>query len=193
MPKFSDYRAMAKARGSLALVLYAVINSPAVAPPEMSKHPPNHLAYQTEPERGRPLVFAGPLSDLSGENIEGVGMIVYRAANLEAARAIANADPMYARAIKTYEIRGWLVNEGSLTLNVGLSVGTVALDQTAYLATVSTMRPAARLRSRYPRISRPSGPAHPGTGLSTHARSVRVASSRDRNEVSRPSAIPGYR
>lgn len=127
MPKFSDYKAAARARGSLALELYVVTSTPAVAPEEMQKHLGDHLEYQTACERARSLVFAGPLSDPSGENIEGVGLIVYRAGSLQAARALADADPMHARGIKTYEIRRWLVNEGSLVLNVGLSTGGVDL------------------------------------------------------------------
>ncbi|MCG6901284.1 MAG: YciI family protein [Rhodobacter sp.] len=127
MPKFSDYKQAARARGSLGLELFAVISTPAVPPEEMQKHLPDHLAYQAQLEKDRVLFLAGPLSDTSGENIEGVGLIIYRAADLDAARAIAEADPMHARRARTYELRRWLVNEGSLRLDVGLSTGNAAL------------------------------------------------------------------
>ena len=128
MPKFTEYKATAKARGSLALELFAVVSTPAIAPPEMAQHLPDHLAYQAERERDGTLFLAGPLSDLSGENIEGVGLIIYRAESLEAARALASADPMHARGARTFEIRRWLVNEGSLRLDVGLSTGRSVLS-----------------------------------------------------------------
>ena len=128
MPKFADYKAAAKARGSLGLELYAVISTPAVAPSEMAVHLPDHLAYQAERERAGELFLAGPLSDLAGENIEGVGLIIYRAQDLEAARALAEADPMHMRGARSFELRRWLVNEGSLRLSVGLSTGTNALS-----------------------------------------------------------------
>jgi uncharacterized protein YciI len=128
MPRFSDYKAAAKERGSLALELYAVISTPAVAPEEMQKHLPAHLAFQQARETDRALFLAGPLSDLAGDNLEGVGLIIYRAESLEAARAIADADPMHASGARTYEIRRWLVNEGSLRLDAGLSTGGVSLS-----------------------------------------------------------------
>lgn len=128
MPKFTDYKATARQRGSLALELYVVTSTPAVAPDEMQKHLPAHLKYQAAREEDRSLVLAGPLSDASGENIEGAGLIVYRAENMQAARALADADPMHSSGARSYELRRWLVNEGSLILNVGLSTGGVTLS-----------------------------------------------------------------
>ncbi len=59
--------------------------------------------------------------------MQGVGMIVYRAESMEAARALAEADPMHSAGARSYTLRKWLVNEGSLTLSVGLSTGKVTL------------------------------------------------------------------
>ena len=55
---------------------------------------PEHLAYQAQLKKNGDPVFAGPLSDLSGDNMEGAGMIIYRAESLEAARDLAIADPV---------------------------------------------------------------------------------------------------
>ena len=74
------------------------------------------------------MAFAGPLSDATGEHMMGTGLIVYRADSLEAARALAEADPMHARAVREFTIRRWLINEGSLTLSVGLSTGKVDMS-----------------------------------------------------------------
>ncbi|PRY26110.1 hypothetical protein CLV78_101203 [Aliiruegeria haliotis] len=127
MPAWSDYKAEAKARGALALELYMVRSMPVKGPEALAEMLPEHLAYQSEQEAAGRLAFAGPLSDPSGEQIRGEGLIIYRAASLDAARALADADPMHSSGTRTYEIRRWLVNEGSLQLELGLSGQRVAL------------------------------------------------------------------
>jgi len=72
-------------------------------------------------EKSGNLIFAGPLSDDSGENWSGAGLIVYRATSLDAARALATADPMHESGCRTFIIRRWLLNEGQLRLTVSLS------------------------------------------------------------------------
>ena len=71
--------------------------------------------------------MAGPLSDDTGEQMQGAGMIIYRAASMEAARAVAEADPMHASGARNFLLRKWLVNEGGLTLTVRLSGQSVSL------------------------------------------------------------------
>jgi len=127
MPAWTDYKQAAKERGSLALELYMVISTPEKEPAEMQKVLPDHLSYQGEQERLGSLVMAGPLSDLTGELMEGVGLIVYRAESLEAATAIADADPMHKTSTRSYTIRRWLVNEGSFQLDIKLSAQKVGL------------------------------------------------------------------
>lgn len=127
MPKWNEYKKIAKERGSLAHEWY-VVETTAVAEPEQVKATlPDHLAYQQQLEREGKLAFAGPLSDLSGELMEGNGMAIYRVASLEEARALADNDPMHVSGVRTYTLRRWLINEGSVTLNVGLSSGQVRL------------------------------------------------------------------
>ena len=52
---------------------------------------------------------------------------VFDYVTVNAARALADADPMHARGARTYTLRRWLVNEGSLNLSVGLSTGVARL------------------------------------------------------------------
>ena len=125
MPTWTDYKKAAQERGSLALELYMVVSSPEKPPTELQKVLPDHLAYQGEQEQQGHLVMAGPLSDLTGNLIEGVGLIVYRAKTLEAAKAIADADPMHKTGTRSYTIRRWLVNEGSFQLDIKLSAQKV--------------------------------------------------------------------
>ncbi|WP_306144614.1 YciI family protein [Roseibium sp. MMSF_3412] len=128
MPKWNDYKRMAKERGSLALELYVVNTIPSGPDADLPGTLPDHLAYQGRMEQEGKLVFAGPVSDASGENLEGEGMIIYRAPSLEEARSYAAEDPMHKKGVRTFTIRRWLVNEGSFTVSVGLSTKRVEMS-----------------------------------------------------------------
>ena len=127
MPAWTEYKKESQERGSLALELYVVVSSPAKSPEELIKNLPAHLAYQAEQEQSGNLALAGPLSDPTGELIQGEGMIIYRADSLEAAKAIADNDPMHKTGTRDYTIRRWLVNEGSFQLDIKLSAQSVKL------------------------------------------------------------------
>tara|TARA_R110002096_G_scaffold430179_1_gene643737 strand:- start:2358 stop:2678 length:321 start_codon:yes stop_codon:yes gene_type:complete len=87
--KWEAYKQEAEERGALALALFVVISTP-VAPPEAVKAAlPAHLAYQLDLEMAGQLVLAGPVSEESGTEMQGAGMIVYRAATMDAARGLA--------------------------------------------------------------------------------------------------------
>lgn len=128
MPKWDDYRSEAKSRGALALELFVVQSVPLGDPALLKATLPAHLDYQAKLEAEGTLVFAGPMSDESGEEMQGMGMIVYRAASMETARALAEADPMHAAGARAFTLRKWMINEGSFTLSVGLSGQKVALS-----------------------------------------------------------------
>jgi len=125
MPKWSEYKKAAEERGSLACELFAVVSTPAKSPEDLKANLPDHLAYQAELEQQGQLVMAGPLSDISGEAMEGVGMIIYRADSLASATALADNDPMHKTGTREYTIRRWLVNEGSFQLDIKLSAQSI--------------------------------------------------------------------
>ena len=54
-------------------------------------------------------------------------LIVYRAESFEAARALAEGDPMHARGARSFTLRKWLVNEGSFSVSVQLAGQSVSL------------------------------------------------------------------
>lgn len=127
MPAWEDYKADAKARGALALELFVVQSTPAVEPLELKAQLPGHLAYQAELERQGALVFAGPVSDETGDQMQGAGMIVYRAESMDAARQLADNDPMHQSGARHYTLQKWLINEGGLSVSVRLSEQAVTL------------------------------------------------------------------
>lgn len=121
MVAWADYKKDAESRGALALELYAAMSTPAKEPQDVKASLPDHLAYQADLERAGSLAFAGPMSDETGEHMQGMGLIIYRAESLDAARALADGDPMHKSGARSYVLRRWMINEGSLTLSVGLS------------------------------------------------------------------------
>lgn len=127
MVAWSEYKETARSRGALALELFVVESTPAGSPEAIRDNLPDHLAYQREMEMQGKLRLAGPLSDPSGEEMVGAGLIIYCAGTIEEARAMAEADPMHASGARSFTLRKWLVNEGSLSINVGLSTGHASL------------------------------------------------------------------
>ena len=127
MVAWADYKAEAKSRGALALELYAAISTPAKEPQHVKASLPDHLAYQAELERAGSLAFAGPMSDETGDHMQGTGLIIYRADSLEDARVLAQNDPMHQSGARTFTMRRWMINDGSLNVSVGLSTKNVTL------------------------------------------------------------------
>lgn len=128
MVSWTDYKSEAQARGALALELYAAVSTPAGAPEVVKANLPAHLAYQADLERSGNLAFAGPMSDESGDHMQGIGLIIYRAKSFEEAQRLAAGDPMHANGARSFVLRRWLINEGSLTLSVGLSTGSASMS-----------------------------------------------------------------
>jgi len=126
--KWTDYKEQAKERGALALELFVALSTPAKAPEDVKAALAEHLVYQAALETKGALAFAGPMSDESGDEMQGMGMIIYRAESLEAARALAEADPMHKSGARAFTLRRWMINEGALNLGVGLSSKTVVLS-----------------------------------------------------------------
>ncbi len=127
MTSFSEYKEIARERGALAFEVYVVTSRPLVPPEEFSKHLPAHLAYLGEQEAAGRLMMAGPLSDEAGEGMSGIGFQVWRASSWNEAKALAEGDPMHVEGVKQFEMRRWLINEGRLSLSVGLSGKSIDL------------------------------------------------------------------
>lgn len=126
--KWAEYKQQAKERGALALELYVAQSTPAKAPEDVKASLPAHLAYQAELEAKGALAFAGPMSDETGDEMQGMGLIIYRADSLDAARNMALDDPMHSSGARTFTMRRWMINEGSINLSVGLSTKSIELS-----------------------------------------------------------------
>lgn len=111
----------ARSEGLAAREYFVVFTKPKAGREAVQRHLGIHLEYQRDLEKRGIIVAAGPLSDPSGTEWTGNGMIILRAATLQEARAIADADPMHRDNVRTYEIYPWLMNEGSFSLSIKLA------------------------------------------------------------------------
>jgi uncharacterized protein YciI len=57
--------------------------------------------------------------------VPGDGMTILRTESLKQARAIAARDPFVLNGLRSFELREWTMNEGSLGITVNLSDQTV--------------------------------------------------------------------
>jgi uncharacterized protein len=105
---------------SLRMQLY-VVTSTANSLDAVKQHLAEHRAYLRSLEDQNVLFGAGPLWTEDGQYFEGDGMLIYRAASVEEATAIAQGDPMHTSGARTFKIRPWLLNDGSITIRVTLS------------------------------------------------------------------------
>lgn len=70
---------------------------------------PAHLEYLDGLYKEGKVFMAGPFTDKQG------GLVIYKADSLEAARALAEADPVVAQGARTLELREWSPLEFPLT------------------------------------------------------------------------------
>lgn len=112
---------MCTERGLLAKQLYVYFTTPTNGMAPLGEHLEAHLAYQNKIQDEGIMVAAGPLRDPDKSDWEGEGMIIVRAASLDEAKKIADADPMHANGARSYTIRPWLMNEGKITVEMTFS------------------------------------------------------------------------
>ncbi len=105
--------------------LYIVETRPARSP-EIKKSLPDHIEHQVKLEREGILFGAGPFFE-EGDDVPSGGFIIIRAADFEEARKIADQDPLHAKGLRTYSVRKWFMNEGSITLTVRYSDQSVVV------------------------------------------------------------------
>lgn len=115
---------MSQGMGLLAKELYAVFTTASSGMEAMGPHIEAHLAYQADLEARGIMFGAGPLYYEGKEDWNGEGMIIIRASSDEEARQIAEADPMHSSGGRSFTIRPWLMNEGTVTVKINYAAGT---------------------------------------------------------------------
>jgi len=100
--------------------LYAVLSHPSPSPEKLKALLPAHLEYMISLEKRGVLFASGLLSDGKGPP-SGAGLTVLRVADINEARALAEADPFVRNGLRTFEVKEWTIMEGTLGLRVNLS------------------------------------------------------------------------
>ena len=103
--------------------VYAITTTPNDGMGPVMENLHDHLEFQNKLENDGIMVAAGPLWADDEETWNGEGIVVIRANSLAHAREIADSDPMHARGVRSYTVRPWLINEGSITVKIGFGSG----------------------------------------------------------------------
>jgi uncharacterized protein YciI len=83
-----------------------------------------HLKFQVSLEERGIMFGAGPFWTDDEKEWLGEGMVIIRADNIDEARKIAESDPMHACGARSFEVRPWLLNEGTVTIKIRYSDGS---------------------------------------------------------------------
>lgn len=110
-------------KGMLQKQLYVVFTKPTRGLGPVLENLKEHLEFQCSLERRGIMFGAGPFRADNEEDWHGEGMVIIRAASLAEARQIAADDPMHKAGARSYTVRPWLLNEGTLTLKITYSDG----------------------------------------------------------------------
>ena len=103
--------------------LYVVFTTPANGMGPVMANIEAHLKFQIELEKKGIMFGAGPFWTDDEKQWQGEGMVIIRAASLDEAKKIAASDPMHASGARTFRVRPWLLNEGTVTIKVSYSDG----------------------------------------------------------------------
>jgi len=122
-----DIIAESKKRGYLAKQFYMVSTRPANGIGPVMDNLGPHLAFQEKLEREGIMFAAGPNWTDDEQAWEGDGTVVIRAESLAAAKEIAAGDPMHSSGARTFTVRPWFINEGSLGIELEFATGKFKL------------------------------------------------------------------
>lgn len=112
---------MEASKATLQKQLYVIFTTPANGLGPILAQMDQHMEYQMQLEAEGIMFASGPIWNDAETEWTGEGMVVVRAASRAAAEKIAAQDPMHASGARTYRVRPWMINEGSLTLRVDFS------------------------------------------------------------------------
>ena len=103
--------------------LYVIFTKPTNGMEPVLANLERHLAFQIDLEKRGIMFGAGPMWNDTEDAWEGEGMVIVRAASLDEAKAIADSDPMHKAGARSYTVRPWLLNEGTVTVRLSYSNG----------------------------------------------------------------------
>jgi uncharacterized protein YciI len=93
---------------------------------ELNPHLDEHRRFLARLEREGKLFAAGPVLDEDNRR-DGNGLIILRVSTREEAVSIADRDPFHRLGLRTYDLKPWRMNEGSLLIKLTYSRGAFEL------------------------------------------------------------------
>lgn len=118
---------MEASRDMLQRQLYAIFTTPVDGMGPVLAHLEAHLDFQVGLERDGIMYAAGPMWTDDEQSWEGDGMVIVRAASRAEAIAIARRDPMHISGARSFRVRPWMINEGTVTIRLDNSTQTFTL------------------------------------------------------------------
>lgn len=118
---------MEASRAMLQKQLYAILTKPVNGMGPVFEHLEEHLQFQVGLEREGVMFAAGPLWSDDEQSWEGEGMVIVRANSRAEAIAIAERDPMHKNGARSFHVRPWLINEGTISVRLDYSNQTFTL------------------------------------------------------------------
>lgn len=115
-------------KGMLQRQLYAIFTTPTDGLGPVFANIEEHLKFQVQLEQDGILYAAGPMWTDDEEHWEGEGLVVVKAASRAEAIAIAETDPMHKSGARSFRVRPWLINEGSVTITLNNSSQTFTVS-----------------------------------------------------------------
>ena len=122
-PKVTKSDILNACEGMLRKNLYVIFTTPTNGLGPVMENLEAHLQYQVRIEKEGVMFGAGPFFADNESDWNGEGMVIVRAQSLNDAQRIAAADPMHASGARSFLVRPWLLNEGSLTVRITYSDG----------------------------------------------------------------------
>ena len=126
--KVTKDQVLEASKGMLQKQFYMVHSTPTNGLGPVMQNLEVHLEHQCEMERTGVMLAAGPHWTDDESEWLGEGTFVIRAKSLAHAKEIAAKDPMHQAGARSFKVRPWLINEGSLKLRVSFSDGKFTLE-----------------------------------------------------------------
>ena len=107
--------------------LYVVFTKPTNGLGPVMENIEEHLKFQISLEDKGIIFGAGPFWEDNEIDWSGEGMVIIRANSLTEAKEIAATDPMHKSGARSFIVKPWLLNEGTINLSVNYSKGSFTI------------------------------------------------------------------
>src|SRR5580658_1476385 len=102
---------------------FLALNYPIKPEPEIVPHVPEHLKYMAEHEDK--VFLSGPFIQ-SGRLVD-EGLMILKTDREEDALEFMYNEPLVKRGLRRFELKGWEIREGSLTVRISAATSTCSL------------------------------------------------------------------